>query len=91
VVIEPISVHLLTLNGTDGTDEDSAMASKAPNVYRCPCCGSTFVHRRAKACPQCAIPLHLEGEYMVEPCYLYCKRLTNTPVRQGRPCAELFG
>jgi hypothetical protein len=47
------------------------MTSKAPGVYRCPCCDSTFVNRRAKRCPQCDIPLHLEGEYMVEPCYLY--------------------
>src|SRR5947199_7160241 len=47
------------------------MASKAPRYYRCPCCGSTFAHRRGKRCPQCDIPLHLEGEYMVEPCYLY--------------------
>ena len=47
------------------------MISKAPSVYRCPCCGSTFIHRPARGCPQCDIPLHLEGEYMVELCYLY--------------------
>src|SRR5437588_8938657 len=41
--------------------------SKALNVYHCPCRGSAFVHRRAKSCPQCDIPLHLEGEYIVEP------------------------
>jgi hypothetical protein len=47
------------------------MTSKAPSYYRCPCCDSTFVHRRGRRCPQCDIALHLEGEYMVEPCYLY--------------------
>jgi hypothetical protein len=47
------------------------MPPKAPSVYHCPCCGSTFVYRRLQQCPACAIPLHLQGEYMVAPCYLY--------------------
>jgi len=47
------------------------MTRKAPPYYRCPCCGSTFVLRKAQCCPQCDIPLHLHGEYMQEPCYLY--------------------
>jgi len=47
------------------------MAAKAPSLYHCPCCGTTFVHRKNQECPACAIPLHLKGEYMVTPCYLY--------------------
>ena len=47
------------------------MVSKAPSLYHCPCCGTTFVHRKKQECPACAIPLHLKGEYMVTPSYLY--------------------
>lgn len=47
------------------------MAAKAPSLYHCPCCGTAFVHRKNRECPACAIPLHLKGEYMVAPCYLY--------------------
>ena len=49
------------------------MPPKAPSLYRCPCCGSVFVHRRGQQCPACDIPLHLDGEYMVAPCYIYIK------------------
>jgi ribosomal protein L37AE/L43A len=72
------------LNGTDGTQEGFAVTSKAPDVYCCPCCGSTFVHRRAKACPQCDIPVHLEGEYMVKPCYVYLHKEGKWVWIQGR-------
>lgn len=47
------------------------MPSKAPSVYHCPCCGATTTARLAKRCRECNIPLHLEGEYMADPCYLY--------------------
>jgi hypothetical protein len=47
------------------------VAPKAPSLYHCPCCGTTFVHRNKQECPACAIPLHLKDEYMVTPCYLY--------------------
>jgi len=47
------------------------MAPKAPSVYRCPCCGTSFIYRRKLQCPACTIPLHLDGEYMANPCYLY--------------------
>lgn len=50
------------------------MASKAPPIYDCPCCGSKFVNRRSKRCRGCDIPLHLEGEYIVQPCYLYLRK-----------------
>ena len=72
------------------------MAPKAPSLYHCPCCGTTFVHRKRQECPACAIPLHLKGEYMVTPCYLYMddqwfwfESDVMKPWEDGRECAEV--
>jgi len=50
------------------------MSTKAPKLYHCPCCGSRFVSRLRQQCPACDIPLHLKGEYMVDPCYIYFRK-----------------
>jgi hypothetical protein len=47
------------------------MASKAPLVYKCPCCGEGAVTRLAKGCRDCGIPLRLQGEFIAPHCYLY--------------------
>lgn len=51
------------------------VTGKGPLSYRCPCCGSTFAQRKAQCCPQCDIPLHLDGEFLTaDSCYLYLSK-----------------
>jgi hypothetical protein len=66
-----LKVQYLRMTDARKIDPEITVAPKAPSLYHCPCCGTTFVHRQKQECPACAIPLHLKGEYMVTPYYLY--------------------